>query len=128
MHTLACNKSMAIIVQISKFSKLENYKNECQRENLAWTRNFSQNWYIFIRTKSFLPTMANAADDDLETGGANAVPSSHYEEKQYVGSTGAATTCISARGSSDTIPLLVNAENCTEMRELRLDYISTISN
>lgn len=34
---------------------------------------------------------------------------------------------VSRRGSSDSVPLL-NSDSCTEMRELRLDHISTISN
>lgn len=32
-----------------------------------------------------------------------------------------------SRDSSDSIPLLIGAENCTEMRELRQEHISTIS-
>lgn len=35
---------------------------------------------------------------------------------------------VSRTASSDSVPLLINSENCTEMRELRPDYISTISN
>lgn len=36
------------------------------------------------------------------------------------------TVSLSRRGSSDSIPLL-NSETCTELKELRSDYISTIS-
>lgn len=33
----------------------------------------------------------------------------------------------SRRGSSDSIPLLINGDACTELREIRQEYISTIS-
>lgn len=33
----------------------------------------------------------------------------------------------SRRGSSDSIPLLINGDGCTELREIRQEYISTIS-
>lgn len=36
-------------------------------------------------------------------------------------------TSTASRDSSDSIPLLIGNENCTEMRELRLEHISTIS-
>ncbi|XP_065160568.1 uncharacterized protein [Atheta coriaria] len=73
-------------------------------------------WYIFARTKTFLPTiMSNrlklvedCVPDQIKVHSAN-------------------TMIISHRGSSDSVPLLVSSE--TEMRELvRHDYISTISN
>lgn len=36
-------------------------------------------------------------------------------------------TSTASRDSSDNIPLLIGVENCTEMRELRHEHISTIS-
>ncbi|KAJ8926550.1 hypothetical protein NQ314_021066 [Rhamnusium bicolor] len=75
------------------------------------------NWYIFIRRKSLMPTINSIPDviDDQVV---------QTEENKNITNTSAS---VSRRGSSDSMPLL-NSESCTEMRELRLDHISTISN
>ncbi|RZB49899.1 uncharacterized protein BDFB_008144, partial [Asbolus verrucosus] len=76
------------------------------------------NWYIFLKAKSFLPSIicvSRSMDNVL-------LPQD--KEKTSVNN----EDSISRRGSSDSVPLLINAEHCTEMRELRLDFISTISN
>ncbi|CAH0546149.1 unnamed protein product [Brassicogethes aeneus] len=72
------------------------------------------NWYIFIKTKSFFPTINIRSHliDDVVNAEPNVSEST--------------TVDISRIGSSDSIPLL-NSESCTEMKELRPDYISTIS-
>ncbi|KAJ3662239.1 hypothetical protein Zmor_006595 [Zophobas morio] len=75
------------------------------------------NWYIFVKTKSFLPNIINVSQSM-----DNVLP--HELQKSNAHN----EDCVARRGSSDSIPLLVNAENGTEMRELRLEYISTISN
>lgn len=51
----------------------------------------------------------------------------NIEKEQQEKSTTTTSTDVSRRGSSDSVPLL-NSDSCTEMRELRLDHISTISN
>jgi hypothetical protein len=77
-----------------------------------------QNWYIFVKTKSFLPNIIHVSRsmDNVLLPHDQEKTSSHNDES------------LSRRESSDSIPLLINIENGTEMRELRLDYISTISN
>ncbi|XP_068917913.1 putative adhesion G protein-coupled receptor E4P [Tenebrio molitor] len=76
------------------------------------------NWYIFVKTKSFLPNIIHVSRsmDNVLLPHDQEKTSSHNDEP------------LSRRESSDSIPLLINIENGTEMRELRLDYISTISN
>lgn len=54
------------------------------------------------------------------------VTDKNQKEQQEKGVT-TTSADVSRRGSSDSIPLL-NSDSCTEMRELRLDQISTISN
>ncbi|XP_044254258.1 adhesion G protein-coupled receptor E5-like [Tribolium madens] len=69
------------------------------------------NWYIFIKAEAFLPNIMHVprSIDNVVL---------HQEQQQDK---------ENSRGSSDSVPLLINTENCTEMRELRLEYISTIS-
>ncbi|KAG5899253.1 hypothetical protein JTB14_035431 [Gonioctena quinquepunctata] len=73
------------------------------------------NWYIFIKRKSLMPSLSDLPDDMNET-----IPE---KEQEHIVT---ASANVSRRGSSDSIPLL-NSDSCTEMRELRLDQISTIS-
>ncbi|CAH1119790.1 unnamed protein product [Phaedon cochleariae] len=73
------------------------------------------NWYIFIKRKSLMPSLRDLPDDMEE------IVISRGEDHIAT-----ASANVSRRGSSDSIPLL-NSDSCTEMRELRLDHISTIS-
>ncbi|KAK5640558.1 hypothetical protein RI129_011369 [Pyrocoelia pectoralis] len=78
------------------------------------------NWYIFARTKAFLPTILYGVEivADLETR--------ERDNKALMGG-GSLTVSVSRRSSSDNVPLLVNSDLCTEMHELRQETISTIS-
>ncbi|KAJ8972164.1 hypothetical protein NQ317_010119, partial [Molorchus minor] len=74
------------------------------------------NWYIFIKRKSLLPAvypMPIVIHESVAQKGQDMVDITSVN--------------ISRGGSSDSIPLL-NSESCTEMRELCLNHISTISN
>nr|XP_023026898.1 adhesion G protein-coupled receptor L2-like isoform X2 [Leptinotarsa decemlineata] len=73
------------------------------------------NWYIFIKRKSLMPTLSDLPEEINEIV---------IEKEQELIITASAN--VSRRGSSDSIPLL-NSDSCTEMRDLRLDQISTIS-
>ncbi|XP_057651399.1 adhesion G protein-coupled receptor L2-like [Diorhabda carinulata] len=73
------------------------------------------NWYIFIKRKSLMPTLSDLPDDIEEV----------IVQKDQLHIVTASAN-VSRRGSSDSIPLL-NSDTCTEMRELRLDHISTIT-
>lgn len=66
--------------------------------------------------KTFLPSMRNTCHAIIESEQVVGCD----QEKSLLSKS-------SRNNSSDTIPLLVNAENCTEMRELHLEHISTIS-
>lgn len=63
-----------------------------------------------------MPTLTEIPEAEIET------VTTEKEQEQSV------TTAvnISRRGSSDSVPLL-NSDSCTEMRELRLEQISTIT-
>ncbi|CAG9840951.1 unnamed protein product [Diabrotica balteata] len=73
------------------------------------------NWYIFIKRKSLMPTLSDLPDDMEEV----------IVQKDLTHIVTASAN-VSRRGSSDSIPLL-NSDTGTEMRELRLDHISTIT-
>lgn len=77
-----------------------------------------QNWYIFARTKSFLPTIIGRSNliehNSQKLEQEKTFPVNNLSTKQR-------------RGSSDSIPLLINGDSCTELREIRQEYISTIS-
>ncbi|EFA00913.2 adhesion G protein-coupled receptor E2 [Tribolium castaneum] len=77
------------------------------------------NWYIFIKAKSFLPNIMHVS---------RSIDNVLLHQEQQATNAHKENSSLSRRGSSDSVPLLVNSENCTEMRELRLEYISTISN
>lgn len=64
-----------------------------------------------------MPTLTDIPDMETET------VTVQKEQEQTTIST---TVNISRRGSSDSVPLL-NSDSCTEMRELRLEQISTIT-
>lgn len=63
-----------------------------------------------------MPTLTDIPDKEVET------VTIQKEQEQII----TATVNISRRGSSDSVPLL-NSDSCTEMRELRLEQISTIT-
>lgn len=63
-----------------------------------------------------MPTLTDIPDKETET-------ITVQKEQEQIIST---TVNISRRGSSDSVPLL-NSDSCTEMRELRLEQISTIT-
>nr|CAH7768741.1 unnamed protein product [Callosobruchus chinensis] len=72
------------------------------------------NWYVFIKRKSLMPTLCELPETVSEI-------IVHQNEHQEIVT---ASANVSRRGSSDSIPLL-NSD--TEMRELRMDHISTIT-
>ncbi|GJQ77802.1 hypothetical protein Trydic_g16061 [Trypoxylus dichotomus] len=76
------------------------------------------NWYIFMKSKSFLPALYNTT---------TIVNDSFKSSDQELKPSPANSLSLSQRGSSDNIPLLIKTESSTEMRQIRLDYISTIS-
>jgi len=79
--------------------------------------SFLLNWYIFAKTKAFLPTISHGIETvNIEIG-------SNDQDKSAMG----LSVSVSCRSSSDNIPLLINSEVCTEMHELRQETISTIS-
>lgn len=63
-----------------------------------------------------MPTLKDLPDKEAETVTVQ-------KEPEQIIST---AVNISRRGSSDSVPLL-NSDTCTEMRELRLEQISTIT-
>lgn len=63
-----------------------------------------------------MPTLTDIPDREVETVTVQ-------KEQEPTVST---AVNISRRGSSDSVPLL-NSDSCTEMRELRLEQISTIT-
>lgn len=63
-----------------------------------------------------MPTLTDIPDKEVET------VTVLKEQEPTV----SAAVNISRRGSSDSVPLL-NSDSCTEMRELRLEQISTIT-
>lgn len=63
-----------------------------------------------------MPTLTDIPDKETET-------ITVQKEQEQIIST---AVNISRRGSSDSVPLL-NSDSCTEMRELRLEQISTIT-
>ncbi|KAB0792383.1 hypothetical protein PPYR_14342 [Photinus pyralis] len=75
------------------------------------------NWYIFAKTKAFLPTIFYTAEVVADIGSLEI-------DKTAMGNL---SVSASRRSSSDNVPLLVNSDLCTEMHELRQETISTIS-
>lgn len=63
-----------------------------------------------------MPTLTDIPEQDVE-------PVAVQKEQEHNVVT---AVNISRRGSSDSVPLL-NSDSCTEMRELRLEQISTIT-
>lgn len=63
-----------------------------------------------------MPTLTDIPDAETETVIVQ------KEQEQNIST----AVNISRRGSSDSVPLL-NSDSCTEMRELRLEQISTIT-
>ncbi|KAF5295876.1 hypothetical protein FQR65_LT10363 [Abscondita terminalis] len=76
------------------------------------------NWYIFAKTKAFLPTIIYCSD-------AVHVDVGHHEHDKT--SMSGLSVNLSRRSSSDNVPLLINSDLCTEMHDLRQETISTIS-
>lgn len=71
-----------------------------------------------MKTKSFLPTLYN---------NAAIVHGTFKHAEQELKTSPAKSLNLSCRGSSDDIPLLIKVDNATELREIKLDYISTIT-
>ncbi|XP_019871881.2 uncharacterized protein LOC109600211 [Aethina tumida] len=94
---------------------LENVNDNCSMSIVYAISSCILNWYIFIKAKSFFPTINTRCGimDEVISAESNNI-------------TETTTVSLSRRGSSDSIPLL-NSETCTELKELRSDYISTIS-
>lgn len=70
-----------------------------------------QNWSVCFKSRVFLPMLCGIQNDEIVV-----------EEQQKT-----INNSTASRDSSDSIPLLIGVENCTEMRELRHEHISTIS-
>lgn len=70
-----------------------------------------------MKTKSFLPALYN---------NATILQNSFKSMDQELKPSPSNSLSLSQRGSSDDIPLLIKTES-SDMRDIRLDYISTIS-
>ncbi|KAF5296047.1 hypothetical protein FQA39_LY12669 [Lamprigera yunnana] len=76
------------------------------------------NWYIFAKTKAFLPNVVYCANI------ISVEVTNHEHDKESIAGL---SVNISRRSSSDNIPLLINSDLYTEMQELGQETISTIS-
>ncbi|XP_017777986.1 PREDICTED: adhesion G protein-coupled receptor E4-like isoform X2 [Nicrophorus vespilloides] len=105
------------IYNIVWFIAVVALENDDKSNNMAIAYSITSclmNWYIFARSKSFLPN----------------IPNNHMQLEENIMNPeklmATNTVMVSRRGSSDDIPLLITSE--TEMREIsRSDHISTIT-